>query len=257
MAITVGTFYSAELALGTNAATAWTITGIAVPADATACILLTMGYTGTTSGRLDISNFDADAHDHFTLIAEAKDQISGGNYNVDAHYLKYGETGFPERGASGLTFTGSFAQITQFGKTKVVVFFLSGTVTDATFIIGTSTLNGTTGSNWSCDDLGSVDAADIGFIAACNYGSNIESTPAGAGQTQIAEGNTGDGTSAWGASYEVGEDVLTVEVSKNYFGGVAFAVLAAAGGASSTPPDDRGIMRGEMRGINRGMSRIN
>jgi hypothetical protein len=233
MPITIGTVYSTTVANSTANSATWTITDISVPSDATACILIFMGgYFYNDRDSIDIANFDGDADKHFSVIAQATDGDEG---LVGAYKLLYGQTGFPIRGSTGNTFTGSFNALVEYGGSRILLFFLSGTVTDEDFIIGSDYHDsGGSGSSWTSDSLGSVGASDLSFIAGAHYTTTKpNAAPAGSGQTQIDSATFGSASSA--AGYEFGEATPTITIQvNNYAGAVAFAVKAAA--SKAIPP---------------------
>jgi len=228
MAITLSTAYSANVAGGNlPAASTFTITGITVPADATAALLFMHGGYGTTTGdTLDISNFDADTDDHFTFLDDGWDKASDREI-VGAYYLLYGQTGFPTRGATNQTFTGSLTYAPGYSMTFVIV-FLSGTVTDGTFVIGSNGTTSTQANPWTSASLGSLGAADLAMIAGTEYAAAV--TVTGNSQTELASGLFDQ--DGWAIGYKVASATMVMTVaSGGYQGGVAFAVKAAAGGA--------------------------
>ena len=205
MAISISTVYSTALSQNFAASSTWTITGIDVPADATAAILCVMGgWMTSDSDRLDIANFDGDSDDHFSYIGTGLDATSA-RHNAGAYYIKYGETGFPTLGATGITLTGSFAELFKYGG-SVVLFFLSGTVTDGTFVIGYDRSDaGDDNELWTSDDIGAVGASDMSFVIAAQYRDTPDTEPSGSGQTNLDTGVGDNGEHS--IAYEVGEDV--------------------------------------------------
>jgi len=226
--ITIGTVYKWLVSPLPTSSQTWTITGIDVPANATAAIFcLVGGYMGTAGNDiLDISNFDADTDDHFTLLAGGGD-TSNNEQAAGAYYLKYGETGFPTRGATGLTFTGSFTDDFQFDGT-VILFFLSGTVVDETFVIGSdATDSGDDDTTWTSEDIGDVGANDLGFIFGSVYDNTVNC--ALNGQTSFESGISG--VVSHDLAYELGEDTFSYEVGAvSYQAAVVFAIKADAEG---------------------------
>jgi len=239
MAITLSTAYSTNVSGGNlPAASTFTITGITVPSDATAALLFMHGGYGTTTGdTLDISNFDADTDDHFTFLDDGWDKASDREI-VGAYYLLYGQTGFPTRGATNQTFTGSLTYAPGYSMTCVIV-FLSGTVTDGTFVIGSDGTTSTQANPWTSASLGTLGAADLGMIAGTEYADAV--TVTGNSQTELASGlYDQDG---WAIGYKLASATMTMSVvTGNLCGGVAFAVKAAAasGGLTFAATDAQG-----------------
>lgn len=226
--MTISTVYSDAIAEGNNA---FSITGISVPADADIAVLIVHGYANTApdDDMVDVSNFDADTDDHFTAVVHGGD---GDEPCVAIYALKYGETGFPTRGATGQTLTVELADNVRFGGGFAQVFFLSGFKTDGTYLIGTDFIDNDSGG-WTCDSLGTVGAGDIGIIAGTGFQSTVESTPGGSGQTELSEGNVSD--TYHGSAYELNEDQLTLDYAGSFFGGVACAIAASPAGGLSIP----------------------
>lgn len=228
--MSVSTVYTDNIASGNSD---FSITGINVPSDADIAVLIVHGYDDTSAPDdfVDVSNFDGDSDDHFTHV------VTGGDSDepaVGIWTLKYGETGFPTRGATNLTLDVSLVNNVRYGGGLAAVFFLSGFKTDGTYLIGTDSIDNDSGG-WTCNSLGSVGPSDIGIIAATGYNSAIESTPAASGQTELGEGN--ESTMYYASAYELGEDQLTVDYpSGNYMGGVAIAISASAGGGGLSIP---------------------
>jgi len=226
MAIEISTVYGVDIT-----GDPFEITGINVPNDATVAILLILGAWMTGGGdHIDISNFDEDADDHFVFINAGTDTHTG-RHTAGAYYLKYGETGFPTRGGTGLTLTISLTSGFLYGQ-RAVLFFLSGTVTDGTLIIGSdATTIADDDPEWTSEDMGDVGPSDLAFIAAAQYQTNPNVAPTGSGQTALASGTTS--SCRWAVGYEFGEDQMTFTVaSSSYQGGVAFAIKAVTGGGS-------------------------
>ena len=233
MAITLSTAYSANVAgSGLPAASTFTITGITVPADATAALLFMHGGYGTTTGdTLDISNFDADTDDHFTFLDDGWDKASDREI-VGAYYLLYGQTGFPTRGATNQTFTGSLTYAPGFSMTFVIV-FLSGTVTDGTFVIGSNGTTSTQANPWTSASLGSLGAADLAMIAGTEYAAAV--TVTGNSQTELASGLFDQ--DGWAIGYKVASATMVMTVASGVLqGGVAFAVKAEGGASQFARP---------------------
>ena len=227
--MSVSTVYTDNIAIGNSD---FSITGIDVPNDADIAILIVKGYVGTaTEDFVDVSNFDGDSDDHFVHQVTGLDPD---DVCVGLWMLKYGETGFPTRGATGITLDVSLIGNLIYGGGFAEVFFLSGFETDGTEVIGTDSVDGDTGG-WTCNSLGSVGPSDIGIIAAVGYANAVESTPTGSGQTELAEGN--ESTMYHASAYELGEDQLSVDYpSGSYMGAVAIAISASAGGGSLDIP---------------------
>lgn len=221
MAITKGTTYTDTIASGQTFA----IEGVDVPNDADIAILIIHGYDYSAQDPgddfVDESNFDGDSDDHFTHIISAGDADEP---CVGIWKLEYGDTGFPSRGASGITLDVSLAYNVRYGGGAAELFFLSG-VDIGSAVIDTDSVNNDSGG-WVASLTG-VDVDDFTIIAATAYNTAVESTPTGEGQTEIVEGNVS--TMYYGAAYEVGESGPSVGCGASaYMGGVACAIAAAA-----------------------------
>ena len=197
-----------------------TITGITVPDDADAAILIYNGY-GDINPQITVSNFDADANNHFTLIEEALD---GNAHNSCAGLiLKYGETGFPTRGATGQVLSVTIDHTPQFGDGRLTLFFLSGFSTGSDCIIGSDKREGVHG-DWISADLGDVRPADLMIVAGTGFDNAVESTPTGSGQTEILEGSDGNRI-YWAIAYAYGNSTGALGYSSgNYDAFIAFAI---------------------------------
>ena len=222
MAITLSTLYSVSVPNATAASAEWEITGIDVPSLATGCLIFIDGYltNGGTEDVLDISNFDEDSDDHFTHLVTTEDL---NNSNAAVYYLRYGDTGFPTRGSTGLTFTGSFTRSVSYGICRVNLVFISGSVTDGTFIVDSdSQSEAYAGSDWTASLTG-VSVNDLAFIIATNYNGAV-GNPSGEGQSVLDDGS--NGSINWGIYYETGEGAPSIELTWNYGGAIAFAINA-------------------------------
>lgn len=236
MSAIIEAIYSQLISSGTAAGTVSSLTGIDVPLNATAAILLRSGYnsiSNRTSG-FDISNFDADSDNHFVHITSALQGIYQ-NQVIAASYLLYGQTGFPSRGATSITLTHSSDGSTDYGSSSIVLLFLSGTVTDTeTFIIGSQYITGAT-ANWQSPSLGTVTSADIAIIGATQYSSDtISGAPSGSGQTEIYTYTESTVDTSYG--YKLGEDQPILINGTSYSGAIAFAIKGASAEPSSILP---------------------
>jgi len=223
MPITVSADYEVVIPEGSGGGVL-TITGISVPSLATAAILIIEAGTSNNSS-VDISNFDGDTDNHFTNIVTANG--FAGETSL-ACTLLYGETGFPARGATGLTLTFSLNKDLEWGDGSALLVFLSGTdTTRATHVVGTDTSTEGFESNWVSNNLG-TQAGDIAFIGGINYQADYDADDPG--QTVILDVDTGSADYYRSIGYEIGEATPGMNGTAEYFCGAAFAIKAAAGG---------------------------
>jgi len=237
-----GSIYSTTIA---SSSSDGSITGITVPSDAEVAIVLALTGSSVTPPVFDELCFDAGGTVDFTEIVSAG---ASSDAHPTANRLFGDDANFPS--GSNQTLTISIDRAMGYGQGHFVLFFLKG-VDDssswANFLIGTDTVNGTT-TDWESSSLGTVGADDMAFIVAGDYGNNIESTPTGAGQTEIYEVQGSNWRVAM--AYKLNEATPEVEGSGGgYFSGVAFAIKAASGGGGISIP----IVMGQMNQFNGGM----
>ena len=206
------------------------ISSITVPADADMAIVVGQAYN-SGSIDFDILCWDAGATQDFTLIIE-NDQAGVGN-GCFAYRMDTNSGDWPGAG-SGKTLDFSYDNTPSYGQ-QTTLFFLTN-VNLTTPVIGTDKVDDPeTGSTWTNASLGTVGAEDLAIICGSIYHTSIPlgAKPPASGQTIIAEDTNSNNHFA--IAEKLNDDTLIIDdlEASNYFGGVAFAILAGAAGPTT------------------------